>query len=101
MKVVSNTKESIVNAEPVTVARESRGAIIVNLPAGTPLGDAFNQLSVLMSSAMNAVEATANHEDGDSTGTWSAVHNLQIAYDLVQSMHEGYIEHRKREQPGQ
>lgn len=84
---------------PVTIETEARSNPAFSIRGGVPLGTAFDQLSILLSSAISAIEATAFREgeaNGDPTGTWSAVHNLNLAHDLLGSMHQGYIAHRKQ-----
>ncbi len=99
MKLVNDTKAAAQPApEPVTVAHGTNGAINFTVPADVPFSRAFDDLSVLISSALDAVESVAVNEvpGTDATPTWSAVHTLQLAYALVQGMHGGYTQHRKQ-----
>lgn len=97
MKVISSITKVALPAEPVTVTEKSKDLVCFNVVGGVPMGSAFDHLTVLMSAGVDAVEAIAINEDcGEPTATYSAVHTLRLAYALVQSMHQGYIEHRKQ-----
>ena len=87
---------TIAKTEPVTIAYNTKGAINFTVPAGVPLGRAFDDLNVLLTSALDAVESVAmNDESGEPSPLWSSVHNLQLAHALLQAAHSGYIDHRK------
>lgn len=94
MKAVT-TIHATTAEEAVTVAMDSGRNPIFSVRGGVPLSDAFDQLSLQLAAATEAVEATAaQQEDGEPNGTWSAIHNLHALGDLVQSMHSGYVRHR-------
>jgi hypothetical protein len=89
---------TIANTEPTTIALPLKnGAISVfAVPAGIPLGQAFDELSILVGSARDAIESeTMADQSGEPSAHWSAMHNLQLAHALLQAMHSGYIEHRR------
>lgn len=86
----------------VTTRREvrffaSNGKAIFSVNEGVPLGDAFDQLTVLLSSAQEAVEALAMAaENSNERGAyWAPAHLLTFADALVQSMHAGHLEGEK------
>lgn len=79
----------------------SNGKALFSVNEGIPMSDAFDQLSILLSSAQVAVEALAtSSEDANETGAhWAPAHLLTFAYALVQSMHGGYVEGEKMAAP--
>ena len=83
--------------EPSTVAYEVKDGSVssFNVPAGVPLGRAFDDLSVLLSSARDAMlSEVINDPSAEPSSRWSALHNLQLSYALLQAMHKGYLAHR-------
>lgn len=72
----------------------ANGKALFSVNEGVPMSDAFDKLSILLSSAQEAVEALAtSSEDATETGThWVPAHLLTFAYALVQSMHNGYMQ---------
>lgn len=72
------------------------GDYIFSIKAGIPLRNAFDQLSVLVSSSISALELAAVADtDGSVPGAiWQTVHQLGVAYALIQAMHSGEIEYR-------
>ena len=94
-----NSIATAITLEPVTLNVDCPSNPVFGIRGGLPLGEAFDQLTLLLSAAIGAIEATSRQEsecNSDPTGTWCAVHTLNLVNDLVQSMHNGYIEHRKR-----
>lgn len=90
------------NAGPVTARHEvdfftPNGQALFSVNEGVPMSDAFDQLSVLLSSARVAVEAqaTSGGDTDETTAHWAPAHVLTFAYALVQSMHMGYTEGQK------
>lgn len=82
-------------AEPVTVAQTTDGLIKFNVPAGIPLGDALDQVSLLLSISIDVLSEFATHDEGHKpSSVCSATLNLQFAHALLQGVHDGYIAHR-------
>lgn len=73
------------------------GEKLFSVRAGIPLGDAFNQLSALISSSIASVETLATVDDTESIPgpLWQSVHLMNFAYALVQSMHNGHMQSEK------
>lgn len=89
-------------SEAVTARRDvrcfaSNGKALFSVNAGIPLGDAFDQLGVLLSSAQEVTEAlaTAAENSTERSPYWAPVHLLTFADALVQAMHTGYLEEVK------
>lgn len=98
MKVVQSITKPVSHPEPVTNARKASGpASCFVVAGGIPLGSAFDDMSVLLDAASNAIECAAmsGSDDGEPSPLWSAFQNLQLAYSLLQAMHSGYLAHRK------
>ncbi|CAN5192563.1 hypothetical protein BH10PSE16_BH10PSE16_42850 [soil metagenome] len=77
----------------------ANGKALFSVNEGIPILEAFDQLSLLLSSAQVAVEALAIAGDGQNGGDanasgehWVPAHLLTFAYALVQSMHTGLME---------
>lgn len=70
------------------------GKALFSVNEGIPMSDAFDKLSILLSSAQGAVEALAisSEEPADNGTHWVPAHLLTFAYALVQSMHNGYMQ---------
>lgn len=70
------------------------GKALFSVNEGIPLTHAFDQLSILLSSAEKVVDAVCvSAQDGNATedgAHWASAHLLSFAYALVQSMHAGY-----------
>lgn len=84
---------------PVTARRDvrffdSNSKAIFSVNEGIPLGAAFDQLTVLLSSAHAVVEALAMAaEDSTECGAyWAPAHLLTFANALVEAMHTGHLE---------
>lgn len=75
----------------------SNGKAIFSVNEGIPLGVAFDQLTVLLSSAHAVAEALAMAaEDSTERGAyWAPVHLLTFANALVEAMHTGHLEGQK------
>jgi hypothetical protein len=74
------------------------GDPLFSVCAGVPLRDAFNELSLLLASVESATEGLAmqvSRDDVDAASPWAAVHVMTFCSALVQSMHQGLIEHEK------
>lgn len=69
----------------------ANGKGLFSVNEGIPMFAAFDQLTVLLSSAQEAVEALAMaSEDTSETGAyWAPAHLLTFTHALVQSMHQG------------
>jgi hypothetical protein len=95
--------QSEASPKPVTVQHDfwsatTSGDKLFSVRGGIPLGDAFDQLSLLIATSQSAIEAArlaASSEDVPQ-GHWAATHLLEFSYALVQSMHQGVIDHEKR-----
>lgn len=79
---------------------KANGKALFSVNEGIPMSDAFNQLSILLSSAQEAVEALAVASDDaedvrETDAHWAPAHLLTFAYALVQSMHTGHLEGQK------
>lgn len=68
---------------------------LFSVRGGVPLSDAFNQLSVLMSSTMGALNQLALDDDTDGipAALWQSIHVMEFTFALVQSMHQGIPPH--------
>lgn len=82
----------------VTVRREvafftTNGKSVFSVNEGIPLADAFDQLSLLLRNAQQAVEdlAVADDEGMTAGARWTPAHLLNFAHALVQSMHAGHL----------
>lgn len=73
----------------------SDGANLFSVRGGIPLSDAFNQLTVYLSSAQSVIETVAVSADEKAGANWAASQLLDVSYALVQAMHDGLIEHEK------
>lgn len=75
---------------PVPCEREN----LFSVRAGIPLSHAFDQLSVLMSSSIDSVEALVDVKDINAipSALWQSIHLMNFAFALVQSMHGGHNE---------
>jgi hypothetical protein len=73
------------------------GDPLFSVRAGIPLGDAFDQLSLLLSASQAAVEETCRNVSAGSEADsgWAAAHLMEFTYALVQAMHQGLVEHEK------
>lgn len=74
------------------------GDKLFSVRGGIPLGDAFDQLSLLIAASQSAVEeARVSISAGEVPQShWAASHMLEFSYALVQSMHQGVMNHEKR-----
>ena len=75
------------------------GEKLFSVRAGIPLHDAFNQLTLLLGSSIASVEVAATecaNSDAVPGVLWQSVHLLNVTNALVQSMHQGVINHEKR-----
>lgn len=64
---------------------------------GIPLSDGFDQLSLLLAASKSAVDevcATVS-QDAEPQSQWAASHMLEFSYALVQSLHQGFLEHAR------
>lgn len=71
----------------------SEGENLFSVRAGIPFNDAFNQLSVLMSSSIEAIELLACEKanvDDIPGALWQSAHLLNFSYALVQALHQGH-----------
>ena len=89
-----NSKTSQVTARHEVGFFTPNGKALFSVNEGIPMSQAFDQLSLLLSSAQGTVEALAvSSEDTSETGAhWASAHLLTFAYALVQSMHKGHVE---------
>lgn len=71
------------------------GDKLFSVRGGIPLSDAFDQLSLLLAQGQSAVEAAcvACSAEEIPESTHAAARLLDFSYALVQSMHNGLIEH--------
>lgn len=99
----NTTKPQAVTAGAVTAQYDfhpasANGEKLFSVRAGIPLADAFDQLSVLVSSSIATVDILAG-ECKDSEGIpgalWQSIHLLNFSYALIQSMHGGHNAHAK------
>ena len=67
---------------------DADGNAVFSVNAGIPLGHAFDQLTILLATAHEAVETAASATEGSS---WTPAHLLNFAYGLTQAMHEGLL----------
>ena len=68
------------------------GECLFSVQGGIPLSDAFDQLTILLSAAHSSTEdiATSVCAGEEQLSPWAAVHLMNFAYALVQSMHQGH-----------
>lgn len=90
----ANIKTS--KAGSVTTRREvgyfgSPGEAIFSVNEGIPMSEAFNQLTVLLSSAQYSVEGLTAGDDTHGSACWAPAHLLTFAQALVESMHSGHL----------
>jgi hypothetical protein len=73
------------------------GEKLFSVRGGVPLRDAFDQLSLLLSQSKSVVEdvCTVVSAGDEPCAHWAASQLLEFTYALVQSMHNGLIEHEK------
>lgn len=73
----------------------AQGNNLFSVRGGVPLSDAFDQLSVLMSSTMGALNQLACDDDTDGipAALWQSIHVMEFTFALVQSMHQGLPPH--------
>lgn len=71
------------------------GGKLFAVRGGIPLGNAFDQLSLLLAASQSAVDDVCAKvsQDADPQSQWAASHLLEFSYALVQSLHQGYLEH--------
>lgn len=69
------------------------GKMLFSVRGGIPLGDAFNQLSVLMGSTMGALDQIACDQDAESAhgALWQSIHMMELSFAVVQAMHGGFV----------
>jgi hypothetical protein len=75
------------------------GEKLFSVRAGVPLGDAFDQLSTLLSSTIATFELVAAegaNSDDVPAALWQSVHLMKFTYALAQSMQMGLIHHEQR-----
>lgn len=70
----------------------SEGENLFSVRAGIPLNDAFNQLSMLLTSSVESIELLACEEEVDSipNALWQSAHLLSFSLALVQAIHQGH-----------
>jgi len=75
------------------------GSKLFSVCAGVPLGDAFDQLTVLLAAAKGSVEVLALTSGDTSTpdAHWATVHMLSFATALAQSINAGHNAHARGE----
>lgn len=76
----------------------ANGDKLFSVRAGIPLSDAFDQLSILVSSSIATIDGMAcalNDSDAIPGSLWQSVHLLNFSYALIQSMHGGHNAHTK------
>lgn len=94
-----------VTEEHLFCAVGPEGECLFSVRAGIPLGDACDQLSVLLTSSIEATErlACSSKDAADIPGAlWESVHVLLLVDALVQSIHGGILAFEKKvsaEQP--
>ena len=100
---VTTIHQPVASPKAVTVQHDFWNATpdgdkLFSVRGGIPLGDAFDQLSLLLSASQSAVEeARVAISAGEVPQShWAASHMLEFSYALVQSMHQGVIDHEKR-----
>ena len=100
---VTTIHQSAPSPKAVTVQHDFWNATpdgdkLFSVRGGIPLGDAFDQLSLLIATSQSAIEAArlAVSTEDVPQGHWAATHLLEFSYALVQSMHQGVIDHEKR-----
>lgn len=76
------------------------GQKLFSVRAGVPLGDAFDQLSLLLSVSKSLVDdvCIAVSADEQPQGHWAASHMLEFSYVLVRAMHDGLTAHEREGQ---
>jgi hypothetical protein len=68
------------------------GDKLFSVREGVPLGDSFDQLSLLIASAHSAIDGMSKEgEDAAPNARTAALHVLDISYALAQSMHAGLV----------
>lgn len=71
---------------------------LFSVRAGIPLADAFDQLSVLLSASMAAIDNLAcesNDTEGIPAALWQSIHLLNFSQALIHSIHGGHLDHSK------
>ena len=74
------------------------GEKLFSVRGGIPLGEAFNELSLLVSQSQSAIEevCTAVSAGEEPQAHWAASKLLDFTLGLVQAMHGGLSEYERR-----
>lgn len=100
----NTTQTKVATSEAVTVHHDFHpvgdgSEKLFSVRAGIPLSDAFNELSVLVSSSIASIDLIACECEQDTDGIpralWNSIHLLNFSYALIQSIHGGHHDHAK------